>query len=160
MKAAAIDFDAVLGDTRPLWQAWLTDASRRLRTPLDLPADRGAAASLLTQALGTWEPLLKRFAEDHGPLYLRPRADVNAALRRLRQAGVTVGAYTDAPEPLARVAALQLGVARLLDLVETGAGARERLLERLGREAVVVDAVCQLVSAGTYNRERGAEGGR
>ncbi|MER3411327.1 MAG: hypothetical protein C4305_02695, partial [Thermoleophilia bacterium] len=90
MKAAAIDFDAVLGDTRPLWQAWLTDASRRLRTPLDLPADRGAAASLLTQALGTWEPLLKRFAEDHGPLYLRPRADVNAALRRLRQAGVTV----------------------------------------------------------------------
>ena len=160
MRAAAIDFDAVLGDTRPLWQAWLTDASRRLRAPLDLPPDRAAAASCLTQALGAWEPLLQRFAEERAAVYLRPRADVNAALRRLREAGVRLGAYTDAPEPLARVAALQLGVARLLDLLEAGARARERLLERLGKDVVVVEAASQLVSAGTYNRERGAEGGR
>ncbi len=160
MRALAIDFDAVLGDTHPLWQAWLAETTRRLRVSLDLPSDRGAAAARLTQALGAWEPLLERFAEEHAPLYLRPRADVNAALRRLREAGVALGAYTDAPEPLARVAARQLGVARLLDLVEAGAGARERLLRALGREAVVVEGPAQLVAAGTYNRERGAEGGR
>src|ERR1700694_5349234 len=38
--AVAVDLDGALGDTRPLWEAWLEDAARRLRTPelVDLPA--------------------------------------------------------------------------------------------------------------------------
>ena len=47
MKAIALDLDGVLGDTRPLWRAWLEDAARRFRMQeLDgLPADRVAAAA-------------------------------------------------------------------------------------------------------------------
>jgi hypothetical protein len=40
--------------------------------------------------------------------------------------------WTDAPEELARVALAQLGAARRIDALETGAGARERLLRLLG----------------------------
>jgi len=137
----------VLGDTRPLWQAWLADAARRLRVELDLPEDRAAAASLLDGRLGNWAPLLERFAEERAPVYLRPRADVNAALRRLRASGVALGAFTDCPEPLARVAAAQLGVARRLDALEAGAGSLSRLLRRLGEGAVVVRTVEELLAA-------------
>ena len=139
MAAAAVDLDAVLGDTRPLWEAWLEDLARRLRLgPLDLPADRGAAASALDGLVGNWRVLLERFAEDRAPIFLRPDAATSATLRRLQARGVRLGAFTDAPEPLARVAAGQLGAARRLEALETGAGALERLLDRLGPEAVVV----------------------
>ena len=52
MSAFAVDLDAVLGDTRPLWDAWLEDAHRRYRTiaeldPSSLPSDRGDAAVVL-----------------------------------------------------------------------------------------------------------------
>lgn len=147
MKAAAIDFDAVLGDTRPLWDAWLADTARRLRVALDLPQDRAAAAPLLDRKIGNWAPLLERFAEEHAPVYLRPRADVNAALRRLQAAGVALGAFTDCPEPLARVAATHLGVARRLDALEAGERALERLLTRLGGDAVVVRTLPELLAA-------------
>lgn len=148
MRAVAVDFDRVLGDTRPLWEAWLAEAARRLRVELpSLPADRGEAAPLLDRELGAWAPLLERFAEEHGPLYLRPRGEVNAALRRLKAGGATVGAFTDAPEPLARVAAAQLGVARRLDALEAGRGALPRLLRRLGEEALVVRTVEELLRA-------------
>ena len=73
MKAAALDLDAVLGDTRPLWADWLDDAARRTRVELgDVPHDREAAAPLLDERLGNWRALLERFAEDRAPLYLRP----------------------------------------------------------------------------------------
>ncbi len=147
MRAAAVDFDAVLGDTRPLWEAWAAHAARRLRVELPLPRDRCRAASVLDRALGSWQPLLERFAEEHAPVYLRPRGEVNAALRRLRAAGAAVGAFTDAPEPLARVAAAQLGVLRHLDALEAGEGALPRLLARLGEGAVVVGTVEELLRA-------------
>jgi phosphoglycolate phosphatase-like HAD superfamily hydrolase len=142
--ALALDFDAVLGDTRPLWRAWLQDLSRRARVEVELPEDRAAAAEVLDGVLGNWRALLERFAEEHAPVHLRPRADVNAALRRLSADGVRLGAFTDAPEPLARVAAAQLGVARRLEALEAGPGAEERLLERLGPSARVVRSAAEL----------------
>jgi phosphoglycolate phosphatase-like HAD superfamily hydrolase len=143
----ALDLDAALGDTHALWDAWLEDAARRYHsiTPLDpgaLPRERGAAAEQLDRwaeaGVGDWRGSLERFAEDHAPLYLRPDSDANAALRSLQAHGARLGAFTDAPEPLGRVALAQLGAARRLDAAEFGAGARERLLEALGEGAVVV----------------------
>jgi len=136
--ALALDLDAVLGDTRPLWRAWLEDVARRARVEVELPEDRVAAAAALDRALGNWRALLERFAEDRAPVHLRPSAEVNAALRRLASEGVRLGAFTDAPEPLARVAAAHLGVARRLEALEAGDGALERLRARLGDSAVVV----------------------
>jgi phosphoglycolate phosphatase-like HAD superfamily hydrolase len=142
--ALAVDFDAVLGDTRPLWQAWVEDLARRARVDVELPADRAAAAQVLDGVVGNWRALLERFAEEHAPIHLRPSAEVNAALRRLSADGVRLGAFTDAPEPLARVAAAQLGVARRLEALEAGAGAEERLLARLGPEARIVRSAAEL----------------
>jgi FMN phosphatase YigB (HAD superfamily) len=140
----AVDLDAVLGDTRPLWDAWLEDAHRRYRTiaeldPASLPRDRGAAAVALDEwaagGVGDWRASLERFAEDHAPLHLRLDAAATSALRRLQAEGARIVAFTDAPEPLARVAAAHLGVARRLEGLETGAGSRERALRRLGEGA-------------------------
>jgi phosphoglycolate phosphatase-like HAD superfamily hydrolase len=132
--AIAVDLDAVLGDTEPLWRAWLADARRRYRVELDDDPDEAA----LDATIGNWRPLLERFAEDHARVYLRPNPDANAELRRLAAAGTRVGAFTAAPEPLARVAASHLGVARRLEALEAGPGALERLLATLGPEARVV----------------------
>ena len=141
MRAVAIDLDAVLGDTRPLLVAWLEDAGRKLRVEL-----HGADEAALDKQLGNWRPLLERFAEDHAGAYLRPRAEANAALRRLVASGARAGAFTDAPEPLARVAAAQLGARRHLAALEAGPGALERLLARLGEDAVVVRSQAELVA--------------
>jgi phosphoglycolate phosphatase-like HAD superfamily hydrolase len=141
----ALDFDAVLGDTRPLWRAWLEDMARRARVEVELPEDRVAAAAVLDGALGNWSALLERFAEDRAPVHLRPSAEVNAALRRLVEDGARLGAFTDAPEPLARVALAHLGAARRVEALETGPGARERLLEQLGPDATVVSTQEELV---------------
>jgi phosphoglycolate phosphatase-like HAD superfamily hydrolase len=149
----ALDLDAALGDTRPLWDAWLVDASRRFRSiaeldPAALPADRAAASAELdrwaSRGIGDWRASLTRFAEDHAPVYLRPQAPVSAALRRLEAAGAQIGAFTDAPEELARVALAQLGAARRIAFVETGEGALERLRERLGPDARVVGSPDEL----------------
>jgi phosphoglycolate phosphatase-like HAD superfamily hydrolase len=137
----AVDLDAVLGDTRPLWNAWVEDAARRFRSIAELdvstlPEDRAAAAEQLDRwaagGVGDWRAALRRFAEDHAPLYLRPNADASAALRAAVARGARVGVFTDAPEPLARLALAHLGAARHVDALETGAGALERLLARLG----------------------------
>jgi len=143
-QAVAIDLDAVLGDTEPLWQAWLADAVRRYRVELDGDVDE----AMLDARLGNWRALVERFAEDHAPVYLRPRPDANAALRRLHAAGVRIGAFTGSPEPLARVAAAQLGVARRLEALEAGPGALDRLLARLGPMASVIRTVEELEAAG------------
>ena len=143
MTAAAIDLDAVLGDTRPLLAAWLDDAARKLKVDLD-----SADEAVLDERLGNWRPLLERFAEEHAAVYLRPRGEANAALRRLAVAGVRLGAFTEVPEPLARVAASQLGAGRRLDLLESGPGALARLLERLGPDAVIVRSLAELGRVG------------
>ncbi len=67
-RALAIELDAI-GDTRPLWAAWLESARAVLDVdPGTLPDDRAAAASRLDDAgVGNWRVLLERFAEDHAP---------------------------------------------------------------------------------------------
>jgi phosphoglycolate phosphatase-like HAD superfamily hydrolase len=154
VRALAVDLDAVLGDTHPLWRAWLEDAARRFRPiaeldPASLPGDRAEAAARLDRwaeaGVGDWRASLERFAEDRAPVHLRPNADAGAALRRLTAAGVRVGAFTDAPEPLARVAAAQLGAERRLDALEAGAGALDRLLARLGPDTQVVRSRAELL---------------
>jgi phosphoglycolate phosphatase-like HAD superfamily hydrolase len=148
VKAVAIDLDGALGDTRPLWEAWLEDARRRLRVELEVPADRGAAVPVLDEAIGNWRTLLERFAEDHAPVYLRPSAEASASLRRLQAAGARVGAFTDAPDELARVALSHLGALRRLEALESGDGALDRLLARLGPQADVVRTPDELHRAG------------
>jgi len=68
VQAIALDLDAVLADTRPLWRDWLKDVARRTRVELDVPEDRAAAAGELDELLGDWRPLLERFAADRGPV--------------------------------------------------------------------------------------------
>jgi phosphoglycolate phosphatase-like HAD superfamily hydrolase len=147
MRPLAIELDRVLGDTRPLWNDWLTDAARRFRSiaplePADLPRDRAAAAQELDawaeHGVGDWRGALARFAEDRAPVYLRPDAEVSAALRELSARGHRLGVFTDAPESLARIAVAQLGADRRIEALEAGAGALERVLETLGPDAVVV----------------------
>ena len=145
MRAVAVDLDA-LGDTRQLWHDFLADSARRFASisPLDpdaLPEDRAVAAGELDRwaeaGVGDWRVALERFAEDRAPVYLRPSAEASAALRALTAAGARIGVYTDAPEPLARIALAHLGAERRVEALETGIGARERLLARLGGEAEV-----------------------
>ena len=153
-RAVAIDLDGALGDTRPLWQAFVADAARRFASiaPLDaaeLPEDRVAAAARLDRwaesGVGDWRGALERFAEDRAPVFLRPDGEASAALRTLAADGARLGVFTDAPEPLARVALAQLGAARRIEALEAGAGARERLLARLGRDAAVASSREELV---------------
>lgn len=126
MNAVALDL-GVLGDTGPLWQAFLADVSRRAHVD---PAR-------LDEELPNWRVLLERFAEDHAPVYLRPSAPATAALRRLHGAGVRVGVFTEAPAELARVALAHLGGSRRVETLEAGPGALERLLARLPGARVV-----------------------
>ena len=130
----ALDLDGVLADTRPLWDAWLEDAARRARVELDVPEDREAAATVLDEALGDWRPLLTRFAADRAPLWIRPRADTNAALRRLRAAGARIGVFSDAPRELAEIALAHAGATREVEVVGTLA----EVQAALGEEGIVV----------------------
>jgi phosphoglycolate phosphatase-like HAD superfamily hydrolase len=127
VTALAIDLDGVLGDTKPLWEAFLTDVSRRAHVNPERLEDE----------LPNWRTLLERFAEDHAPVYLRPSAPATAALRRLQADGVRIGVFTDAPEELARVALAHLGGARRIDALEAGPGALGRLLALMPGARVV-----------------------
>ena len=135
MKAVAIDLVA-LGDTEPLWRDWLEDARRRFRV----------AGDDLERELPNWRQLLERFAEDRAPVYFRRDADVSEALRRLQAGGTRVGVFTAAPEELARIALSHLGAERRVEVLESGAGARERVLERFGVQATVVSTRAELLA--------------
>jgi phosphoglycolate phosphatase-like HAD superfamily hydrolase len=150
VRAIAIDLDA-LGDTRALWSDWLTSARPVLELDGEaLPEDRAdAAAELDRRGAGNWRALLERYTEDRAPVYLRRDAEASAALRALAADGVSIGVFTDAPEPLARIALAQLGAQRRIAVLETGAGALERLLKTLGAGAVVVRARGELVELAT-----------
>jgi phosphoglycolate phosphatase-like HAD superfamily hydrolase len=127
MKAVAIDLDAVLGDTRPLWREFLIDAARRYASiaPLDvdqLPTDRREAAVVLDEwaahGIGDWGSALARFAEERAPVFLRPNAEANGAVRSLAADGYRIGVVTDAPKELAKVAIVHLGLARHVEVLE------------------------------------------
>ena len=134
MASLALDLDAVLADTRPLWDDWLEDAARRARTPLAVPDDRSAAAGMLDAELGDWRPLLERFAADRAPVHFRPHAGTSARLRQLHAAGARIGVFSDAPRELAEVALAHVGVARRVEVV----GTLDEVLAALGPGAVVV----------------------
>jgi len=134
VSSIAIELDGVLGDTLPLWDAFLVDVSRRAHVD---PAR-------LEEELPNWRALLERFAEDHAPVYLKPSAPATSALRRLQADGVRIGVFTDAPEELARVAVAHLGAARRIEALEAGPGALDRLLERLGPGTRTVRALADL----------------
>ena len=135
MKAVAVDL-AALGDVDPLWRDWLDDAARRFRVDV----------TSLDEQLPNWRQLLERFSEERAPVYFRRDADVTAALRALQAAGVRVGVFSSAPEQLTRIALSHLGAERRVEAVESGEGARERLLERLGEGATVVSTRAELVA--------------
>ena len=135
MKAVAVDL-AALGDVEPLWRDWLDDAARRFR--IDTTA--------LDAQLPNWPQLLERFAEERAPVYFRRDADVTAALRRLHAAGARIGVFTERPEPLTRVALSHLGADGRVDVVETGAGSRGRVMAELGEGAAVVQTRAELVA--------------
>ena len=107
----------------------------------DVPADRLAAAPLLDERIGNWRALLARFAEDRAPLYLRPRPETNALLRRLQGDGVRLGVFTDAPVELAWIALAQLGAARRVEAV----GTLDEVRLELGPETTVVRSRHELV---------------
>ena len=115
----AVDLDA-LGDTRRLWRDWLADASRLIDVERLPENRRDAAADLDSRGAGNWRTLLERFAEDRAPVYLRPAAEVSAALRALEAQGAEIVVFTDAPAELARVALAQLGAARRIARLEVG----------------------------------------
>ena len=135
MKAVAVDL-AALGDVEPLWQDWLDDAARRFRVDV----------SALDEQLPNWPQLLERFAEERAPVYFRRDAAVTGTLRDLNTAGVRIGVFSERPEPLSRSALSHLGADGRVDVVETGAGARERLLAELGTDAHVARTRTELVS--------------
>lgn len=145
-RPLAIDLD-VLGDTHALWNDWLASAQAVLGPDLEsLPADRSAAAvELDRRGAGNWRTLLERFTEDRAPVYLRRDAESSAALRTLAARGIAIGVFTDAPEPLARVALAQLGASRRISNLETGSEALERVLATLEPGAVVVKTRAELV---------------
>jgi phosphoglycolate phosphatase-like HAD superfamily hydrolase len=135
MKAVALDLVA-LGDTEPLWRDWLDDARRRFRVEGDD----------LERELPNWRQLLERFAEDRAPVYFRRDAEVTRALRRLQAGGTRVGVFSAAPVELARIALSHLGAERRVEVLESGAGARERVLERIGANATVVSTRDELLA--------------
>jgi phosphoglycolate phosphatase-like HAD superfamily hydrolase len=135
MSAVAIDL-AALGNPAPLWNDWLEDACRRFRVD----------GNDLDRELPNWRQLLERYAEERAPVYFRRDADVSTTLRRLQTAGTLIGIFTDAPEELARIALSHLGAERRVDALETGAGARERVLRRLGGAPTVVNTRAELLA--------------
>ena len=147
MTAVAIDLDGALADTRPLWSDWLASAAAVLGIDAGaLPFDRGEAASELDRrGAGNWRILLERFSEDRAPVYLRRDAAVSTSLRAFAAAGNVVGVFSDAPEPLARIALTQLGAAGRVTVLETGSDALGRLLVRLGADAIVVRSRAELL---------------
>jgi phosphoglycolate phosphatase-like HAD superfamily hydrolase len=150
-RPLALDLDAVLCDTRPLWEDWVASAGAVLGASLaELPEDRAAAAALLdARGAGNWRALLERWSEERAAVYLRRDARTSEALRALEAAGRPIGVFTDAPEPLARVALAHIGASRRVAAVETGPSAEERLLRTLGDHVTVVRTRDELLEAAT-----------
>ena len=81
----------------------------------------------LDHELPNWRELLERFAEERAPSTSGGTRDVSTTLRQLRASGTRIGVFTDAPVELARIALSHLGAERHVEVLETGAGAQERV---------------------------------
>src|SRR3954453_18929149 len=82
------------------------------------------------------------FAADRAPIPFRPRGETGVALRRLRDGGSRIGAFTDAPRELAELALAHVGATRRVDVV----GTRNEVLADLGAGARVVNTRAELLS--------------
>lgn len=143
----AIDLDAALVDTRPLWHDWLASVADRLDLDVaTLPDDRGAAAALLDEQAGNWPALLARFCEERIAIHARRDPATSEALRSLPASGREVCVFTDAPEPLARLALSQIGADRRVSRLVAGADALERLRAESASEPVVVSSRDELLA--------------
>jgi phosphoglycolate phosphatase-like HAD superfamily hydrolase len=145
--AVAIDLDGALVDTRPLWDDWLGSAAGVLGLdPTSLPGDRGAAARVLDDTAGNWRTLLERYCEERVAVHVRRDPATSEALRSLAASGWEIDVFTDAPEPLARLALAQIGADRRVSTLEAGTGALERLRDGRTSEPVVVSSRAELLS--------------
>ncbi len=95
-RTVAIDLDGALGDTRPLWEAFLEDASRRFArsprsTPRRSPPIAGQAAAELDRWAGERGRRLARGARRASPR-ITPRSTSARALRRRARAAPLAGA--------------------------------------------------------------------
>jgi len=110
-----------------------------------LTRERGDQLYLLELAVFRAERVEVKIDHSFDSVYLRPSAEVSAALRALAASGSRLGVFTDAPEGLARLAVSQLGADRRIEALETGAGALDRLRARFGPETVIVREASELV---------------
>ena len=142
VTAVLFSEDALAG-TASLWAAALRHLARKLGRvrPLDaeqLPVERAAAITAMEVWAGgdvtTWRRELARFYEEHIPLYLRPDAELNGAVRRLARAGVALGAWSPGPAEAAAVVTHFLGLGRRLErqIVDGSAHAPVALARELG----------------------------
>ena len=105
-----------------------------------------STSDALDEELPNWRQLLERFAEERAPVYFRRDGDVSATLRQLRAGGTRIGVFTDVPLELARIALSHLGAERHVEVLETGAGAQERVSAALGEDARVVNTRAELLA--------------
>ncbi len=144
MKAVIFSEDA-LAPTARLWTDTVAHLGRKLGrvTPLDpeqVPADRGAAIAWLDEWAGedarSWRVEAARYFEGHIPVYVRPDAELNAALRHLGSQGVLLAAWSPGPPEAALIVTHFLGLARRFDTqaVDADPGAPARVAAELGLE--------------------------
>ena len=146
--------EGALAPTEALWQAAVEHLAQKLGrvTPLDaaaVPAERPQAIAYLDAWAGDeasrWRLELRRFADDHVPVYVRPDPDRNAAVRALAARSVRVACWSPGPAELAEPLLHHLGMARRVDplVCDAGPDALAQLLAGLdvaAGEAVLVGA--------------------
>jgi phosphoglycolate phosphatase-like HAD superfamily hydrolase len=134
--------ERALADTDDLFAAAVAHVVRKLGRvkPLDpetLPPGRALTITALdlwaSSDVGSWRGELARYYEDHIPLRLRPDPALNAALRRLQTAGVTLACWSPGPEEAARIVVHHLGLGRRIERIAEGtsAGVAVRLADEL-----------------------------
>jgi hypothetical protein len=86
------------------------------------------------QGVGDWRGALARFAEERAPVFLRPNAEANGALRSLAARGGRIRVTSDAPKELVDAALVHLGLTRHVEILDT-----------VGEDAAVVRSRDELV---------------
>ena len=166
MKAVIFSEDALAATDR-LWADTVAHLARKLGrvTPLDpsqVPADRGQAIRWLDAWAGddarSWRVEAARYFEGHVPVYVRPDAELNAALRHLQAQGMPLAAWSPGPPEAALILTHFLGVTRRFatQAVDPEPGAAARVAAELGLEPEETLVVSARGSTLTEARSAGA----
>jgi phosphoglycolate phosphatase-like HAD superfamily hydrolase len=150
MSRAAVLWEPKLAPTGALFDEAVEHVARKLGRAkpfpsAPLPDDRSAAVAALDDWAGSdvdWRGELRRYYEEHIPVYVRPAAAVNATLRRLHTAGVRLVWATPGPAEATDVLLHHLGVARLIDEVVVAPSAADAAIPGA---ALVVDGADGLI---------------